>query len=116
MLQVFRHNGWVGLSASTVISTPVFAGSARCWPAKTFFSTSLNDGAVRYRTNGAGRCACDGQTVAHSVDRLHEVPLAGSSRSQGTGMAHQPAATVERVQALEGDVLALTSALRLVKG
>ncbi len=41
---------------------------------------------------------------------LFEIPLAGSSRSQGTGTAELLAGAMERVPAHGGEVLALTSA------
>ena len=53
--------------------------------------------------------------VGTEDEGVFEVPLAGLSRSQGTGLAHSLAATVERVQMLQGDVLALTSAGLLVR-
>src|SRR5580700_2672387 len=123
---VFRRNWWV-FTTSLVISTLVFASPA--WElAKTFLQLELpafvdardtkvlrefrwlatcllaqEMARVRFETALQSSPDFDGQTIASLslVERLFEVPLASLSRSQGTGLAHAPAATVERVQPLQ---------------
>ena len=138
---VFRRNWWV-FTTSLVISTSVFASSA--WGlAKPFLQLELpafigatntenpreceriitcllarEMARVRFETALQSSPDFDGQTIASLslVERLFEVPLASLSRSQGTGLAHEPAATVERVQPLQSGVLALTFATEVRMG
>jgi hypothetical protein len=63
---------------------------------------------VRFRVHHGQTIATPNPSLAAKPGEF-DFPLAGSSRSQGTGTAGPLAAAVERVQLARRDVLALTS-------